>query len=577
LYNLFVTAEEGAWNRRGYEYPRERFCEFTLPALIEKFKQLTPDVVQELKSIPSLFAYEGTSNDLRIGYITTMSDRESRVFFSFAFDDRIAPIPFGKVEPLLPLLDVGEWELRRTHWAIKNEDLLSILAENGVIDAALANGPLPVASLPAQGDWSLLGAGGFGSVYRVPDQRLGLDFAIKVFDPHPFITSHASARARFLREAGLLFRLHHEHIIRVYDAGELPGGRPYIKMEYFAGADLQKTASRHSFASSEALGVALRLARALGHAHERGIVHRDIKPSNVLVSEWLDDLRLIDFGLGILVEEAIARARLTTSSQQFGNAFAAPELLENPKAMHPEIDVYSLGAVWFWMHVRRSPQGAGLDDAISDIELDPGLRYLLRRCLLPAQKRPSAAEVAGELAALLPLPEQSPAFVTGSVQVHALPAMAYLTEEADIRSTLGLDARWTVNQSWLNWARLQVTAAPGPHGEAARVVRLIATWLSTHDREWIVEDAVMPMCRVVVGLDAKPDSDVDSEVRRALSVAVAKGWLRHEEYDDWRPGMASGSGMRDKYMLTPLGKKLLREAGYQSKPSDASAAVHSDF
>lgn len=577
MYNFLVTGHEGAWNLRGYEFRRDRFCEFTQPGLAEKFKQLTTEAVEQLKEIPSLFAYEGKSHDLRVGYITSISDRENRIYFRFVFDDRIPPIPFDKMEPLLLDLDIGDWELGRSHWAVKGEDLFSILAEHGVIDRTLANGPSPVAPLPTRENWDLLGSGGFGSVYRVADQRLGLDFAFKVFDPHPFITSQASARARFLREAGLLFRLHHEHIIRVYDAGELPGGKPYIKMEYFAGADLQKTSGQRSLTITEALGVSLRLARALTHAHERGIVHRDIKPSNVLVSGSLDDLRLIDFGLGILVEEAVARARLTTSSQQFGNAFAAPELLEDPKAMHTEIDVYSLGAVWFWMHAGRSPQGAGLDDTIADIEIDPALRHLLRRCLLPAQKRPSAAEIAGELTALLRPPEAGPALGTGSLPARALPAAAYLTGEEDIRSTLGLDGRWTVNESWIAWARSQLTAAPRPYGEPARVVRLIATWLATHGREWIVEDDVLPLCRIVLGLDALPSADVTSDVRQALNAAVTKGWLRHEEYDDWRPGMQSGTGMRDKYTLTPLGRKLLREVGYQAKPDDASAEYHRDF
>jgi serine/threonine-protein kinase len=545
-----------------------------VPPLEDRFKALSPEAIEELKVMPCLFAYEG-KHDVRLGYLTAVNDRHNRVFIGYRFDERVPPIPFDKIEPLLPLLDVGDWEFSRTHWAIKDVDLLSTLAEDGVVDGSLAAGPLPASYLPPKEGWQLLGSGGFGSVYRVSDQRLGVEFALKVFDPHPFITSKENARERFLREAGLLFRLQHEHVIRVYDAGELPGGKPFIKMEYFAGSDLQRAAANCPLGESEALGLTLRLARALAHAHERGIVHRDIKPTNILVSQALDDLRLIDFGLGVLVEEAVARARLTTSSQQFGNAFAAPELLQDPKALHPEIDVYSLGAVWFWMHARRSPQGAGLDDSIADIGIDPALRHLLRRCLLPMGRRPSAADVASELASIIQPPTSLvPTPAVGAISARALPASAYLSDEEDVRSTLGLDEQWTVNGEWLTWARAQVTAAPGRHGEAARAVRLIATWLETHARESITEDDVMPMCRVVVGLDADTGDrtfDVESAVREALREAVKNGWLRHEEYDDWRPGMPSGSGMRDKYKLTPLGKKVLREAGYVPKPSEATA------
>jgi serine/threonine protein kinase len=58
-----------------------------------------------------------------------------------------------------------------------------------------------------------------------------------------------------------------------------------------------------------------KLAAAVEHAHSRAIIHRDIKPSNILLSHNGKDVRLIDFGLGIIVEEAVARARLTTTSR----------------------------------------------------------------------------------------------------------------------------------------------------------------------------------------------------------------------------------------------------------------------
>ncbi|HEY0253545.1 MAG TPA: serine/threonine-protein kinase, partial [Kofleriaceae bacterium] len=285
------------------------------------------------------------------------------------------------------------FELRTTHWAVKDEALIEVLAAGGVVDSSIAGRQLPPSFVGFRQDgWTKLGFGGFGSVFRVTDARLGHDFAVKVFDPSPF-TSHEDARARFLREAGLLFRLHHQHVIRIYDAGEFPNGQPFIKMEYFAGLDLQKARNQRPFANDEALTLVRHLAGAVHHAHERGIVHRDIKPSNILVSQSLSDFRLIDFGLGIVVEEAMERARLTTSAQQFGNAFTAPEQLQNPKTIDPRLDVYSVGAIWFWLHSGRSPYGAGLDEAIAELGLDPYLRDIMRRCMLPMAKRPSAKEL----------------------------------------------------------------------------------------------------------------------------------------------------------------------------------------
>lgn len=228
---------------------------------------------------------------------------------------------------------------------------------------------------------------------RTHDARL----VAEIFDPFPGMTSHADARARFVREAGLLFRLRHENIVRVFDAGELADGRPFIKMEFFDGLNLQKAREDRAPTALDAIAVVGKLTAAVEHAHSRSIVHRDIKPSNVLVSAALDDVRLIDFGLGIIVEEAVSRARLTKTAQQFGDAYAAPELLENAKTADPSVDIYSIGAVWFWLHAGRSPKGAGLDAMIDDFELDTELKIMLRACLLPATKRPTANKLQDQL------------------------------------------------------------------------------------------------------------------------------------------------------------------------------------
>lgn len=241
--------------------------------------------------------------------------------------------------------------------------------------------------------WEKIGAGGFGTVYRATDPRLDIDFALKVLDPFPGLTDVADARARFVREAGLLFRLRHENIVRIYDAGELADGRPYIKMEYIDGRNLQDACKERQRSSYEIAVIIGRLAAAVDHAHGKSILHRDIKPSNVIVASDTNDVRLIDFGLGILVEESVARARLTTSSQQFGGVFAAPELLANSKLVDPGVDVYSLGAVWFWLHSGRSPQGAGLDDEIDSLDLDRERRTLMRKTMLPLKSRATLGEL----------------------------------------------------------------------------------------------------------------------------------------------------------------------------------------
>ena len=193
-----------------------------------------------------------------------------------------------------------------------------------------------------------------------------------------------------MREAGLLFRLRHENIVRVYDAGELLDGRPFIKMEFFDGVNLYKAREQRAPTSEDAVTIVGKLAAAVEHAHSRSIIHRDVKPSNILLSNS-NEVRLIDFGLGILVEEAVNRARLTKTAQQFGDAFSAPELLEDAKTTDPAVDIYSLGAVWFWLHAGHAPKGTGLEDVINGFGLATEVRKLLHACLHPSAKnRPTA-------------------------------------------------------------------------------------------------------------------------------------------------------------------------------------------
>jgi hypothetical protein len=267
----------------------------------------------------------------------------------------------------------------------------------GVVSSSSSAQTVPDAPLPPPNEWSELGRGGFGTVYAIRDDQLGIEFALKVFDPSPF-TSGSDARARFLREAGLLFRLRHESIIRIFHAGTLYDGRPFIRMERFVGKTLQQFLDDRAVTIEESVGIIGRLAGALEHAHARSIYHRDLKPSNVLVSSSLDELRVIDFGLGILVEEAVARSRLTTSAHQFGGAYSAPELSENAKAVGPHLDVYSIGALWFRLVAGTAPQGAGIDGSIEACDLTRDLKALLRRCLsvIPGD-RPAAGELLTQL------------------------------------------------------------------------------------------------------------------------------------------------------------------------------------
>jgi hypothetical protein len=121
--------------------------------------------------MPMLFAYEGTTHDVRVGYVTAVTDRGRSIFIEFDFEWRIPPIPFSRIETVRGRLDLRDrFELQRSHWAIKSEDLLAVLATAGVIDPSFRGHELSRAPLPLFDTWEKLGAGGFGSVYRVNDR-----------------------------------------------------------------------------------------------------------------------------------------------------------------------------------------------------------------------------------------------------------------------------------------------------------------------------------------------------------------------------------------------------------------------
>jgi hypothetical protein len=151
MYNLLVTAEEGAWDRLFYEYDRSRFLEYTNDNVARVFKELTEPRVATLKSFPCVFAYEGTESNVRIGYLKSIKEQGRSILIEYEFDQAIPQIPFSSLEPIAPLLDIRNWEMNRTHWAVKDEDLLKRLEAAKLLKASLkkkAKNQKDIANLP---------------------------------------------------------------------------------------------------------------------------------------------------------------------------------------------------------------------------------------------------------------------------------------------------------------------------------------------------------------------------------------------------------------------------------------------
>lgn len=134
MFNFLVTATKDAWDQPGYEYARVRFLEYTSDEIAESFRELKDAQLAALTEMPCLFAYEGTDKPMRIGRLKSVKLRDNgrSLLVVPEINPAIPPIPFKAIEPLQALLDIRSWELSRTHWALKDEDLLQVLAEAGI-------------------------------------------------------------------------------------------------------------------------------------------------------------------------------------------------------------------------------------------------------------------------------------------------------------------------------------------------------------------------------------------------------------------------------------------------------------
>ncbi len=186
----------------------------------------------------------------------------------------------------------------------------------------------------------LVGTGGMSSVYRAHDRLLERDVALKVL--HPQFTADTDYVERFRREARSVARLSHPNIVTVIDRGE-QDGRQFIVFEYVRGENLKTLLQRVGpLPEEEAVRLALQIARALGFAHDNGLVHRDVKPQNVLLNGD-GQAKVTDFGIA----RSLDVGGLTQTGTVMGTSdYIAPEQARGSQ-VDAQSDIYSLGAVLY--------------------------------------------------------------------------------------------------------------------------------------------------------------------------------------------------------------------------------------
>lgn len=138
MYNFFVTAYEGAWDQQFYELPRSRFLEYTSDEVAAHFQDLGESQIEALIRLPCLFTYEGRDGPAYLGRLLSVRVRDRILLIEFEVDRVTGPIEFSKIESIQALLDIRNWEMSRTHWAVKDEDLLAALRRVGIERSGMA-------------------------------------------------------------------------------------------------------------------------------------------------------------------------------------------------------------------------------------------------------------------------------------------------------------------------------------------------------------------------------------------------------------------------------------------------------
>jgi serine/threonine-protein kinase len=255
-----------------------------------------------------------------------------------------------------------------------------------------------------------LGSGGMAVVYRARHEGLQRDFALKVI--RRSFGDSLEAHSRFRLEAQAAAALgDHPGIVAAHDVGEAHG-RLYLVMDLVDGRPLDEVFETGDFDHTQVARWCAEAARAVHHAHTRGILHRDLKPANLLITHD-GRLRLTDFGLARLSESTEELTRLTQAGALLGTPQYMPPEQARGEPLDRRADVYSLGATLYHALAGRAPF---LGDAVELIlfkvineepappskltpDVPADLETIALRCLekLPEDRYPTAEALADDL------------------------------------------------------------------------------------------------------------------------------------------------------------------------------------
>ena len=260
-----------------------------------------------------------------------------------------------------------------------------------------------------------IGEGEFGAVYRAHHALMRRPVAVKLLHTEKL---NLASSVRFEREVQLTSQLSHPNTITVYDYGRTPEGIFYYAMEYLEGLTLNQLVKQYGAQpEGRVISILRQVCGSLAEAHGIGLVHRDIKPANIFLTQRggvADCVKVLDFGL--VKSLAAEGVELTMSEATLGTPlYMSPEAVQHPHAVDARSDLYSLGAVGYYLLTGEPlfnwlTLGEVLLHQVKDLPLrpserlgklvSPDLEELLMRCLAkdPASRPANARELDDALA-----------------------------------------------------------------------------------------------------------------------------------------------------------------------------------
>jgi serine/threonine protein kinase len=295
---------------------------------------------------------------------------------------------------------------------------------------------------------SKVGKGGMGAVYLAEDGTLGRKVALKVMLPQH--AADPESRARFLREARAAAMVHSDHVVTLFDVGEI-GGVAYLAMEYLRGQPLdQYLSARGEVALAQVYRIGREVAEGLAAAHDLGLIHRDIKPGNIWLEAPHGRVKILDFGLARAKDDD---TNLTTSGLVVGTpAYMSPEQARGHK-LDGRSDLFSLGVMLYRLATGKMPfdgdttmallTSLAVDEPTPARKVKPDLPRPLAEVIhrLLAKKVDARFATAAEVAEALRAAEETPSVEGESSVIDNSVPMAIPVQSGDVWESLGAPTR----------------------------------------------------------------------------------------------------------------------------------------